>query len=155
MESNDPLCVHFVFKCKCQNNAWILGEYYFYLEHYPIYQYLTLSIGIWFLPCFGTFNWYWLEFNISFIDICSNWYLLWEFWYPFALFYFTWFRSSITLLLVSFLLIDIIASIGVLSIICCVDLIPFDITLHVLMCFGINHLLIWFFLNHLLIWILI
>ena len=52
-------------------------------------------------------------------------------------------------------LIGILFSIGVLSIICCVDLIPFDITLHVLMCFGINHLLILFFLNHVLIWILI
>ena len=34
-----------------------------------------------------------------------------------------------------------------------IDLIPIDITHHVLMCFGINHMLIWFFLNHVLIWI--
>ena len=32
---------------------------------------------------------------------------------------------------------------------CCFDSIPFDITLHVLMCFGFNHMLIWFVLNHL------
>ena len=59
------------------------------------------------------------------------------------------------LLLVSFHLVDILFSIGVLSSMCCFDSIPIDITLHMLMCFGINHLLIWFLLNHVLIWILI
>ena len=44
--------------------------------------------------------------------------------------------------LIFVVLIGILFSIGVLSIICCVDLIPFDITPHVLMCYGINHLLI-------------
>ena len=53
MERNDPLCVHFVFKCKYQDNAWILGElFFYYLEPYPIYQYLILSIGILFLSYF-------------------------------------------------------------------------------------------------------
>ena len=50
---------------------------------------------------------------------------------------------------------SILFSIGVLSIMCCFDSIPIDITLHVLMCFGINHMLIWFFLIRVLIWILI
>ena len=47
--------------------------------------------------------------------------------------------------LIFVVLIGILFSIGVSSIICCVDLIPFDITPHVLMCYGINHLLICFF----------
>ena len=37
-----------------KNNAWILGEHSFYLEHYPIYQYFILSIGI----CFFILFWY-------------------------------------------------------------------------------------------------
>ena len=82
---------------------------------------------------------------------CSDWYLLWESWY--LLPYVTlldfgqvspssWYLVSYLILCV---LIGILFSIGVLSIICCVDMIPFDITPHVLMCFGINHLLFWFF----------
>ena len=74
---------------------------------------------IFFILCFGTINWHHLEFDIFYIDICFNWYLLWESWYLISLFYFTWFRSSIILFLVSFLLIGILFSFGVLSLMCC------------------------------------
>ena len=40
MESDDPICVHFVFKCKIINNAQILGEQ----------SYMLLNIS---LPQFG------------------------------------------------------------------------------------------------------
>ena len=58
MKSNDPLCVHFIFKCKYQDNAWVLGElFFYYLEPYPINQYWSFQLAFnFYLMCLWKTN---------------------------------------------------------------------------------------------------
>ena len=75
-----------------KNNAWILGSIFFYLEHYPIYQYFILSIGIWFFILFWYHQlvslgiWYLLHryffqliltFVVEYLCSSSYWLLCW------------------------------------------------------------------------------
>ena len=134
MKSNESLVRAFCIQIqisKIMHESW--GSIPFYLEHYPIYQYLILSIGIWFfILCFGTINWYHMEFDISSIDICFNWYLLWEFWY--LIFFILLYLISVKY----YPLLGIFSPSWYLFFNWCLidhvlfDLTPFDISLHVL-----------------------
>ena len=66
MESNDPLCVHFVFKCKYQDNAWILGSLLL------LFRTLSLSINIWSVQL--AFNFYLMclwKTNLFLLMLCA------------------------------------------------------------------------------------
>ena len=141
-----------------KDNAWILGEHSFLfrtLTYLSIFDYfnwqliLYLVLVWWLRP--GSLssigiNWNFISsIDIVLIDIyCGSLdTFLPLFLYLISVKYHLLLGIS-SPKLIFVVLIGILFSIGVLSIICCVDLIPFDITPHVLMCYGINHLLICF-----------
>ena len=94
---------------------------------------------------------YLLKFYISSIDICFNWYLLWELWYLVSWFYFTWYLSS------NILSFGIFASSWYLIFNWCLishvlfDSIPIDISHFMCWCV-LESIICWFDLSSIMCW---